>query len=79
MRTASTSVRTPTGTLTLTKSSTGTTTVARGRGFPRSAVINMTQQMHSSNKSGKVVQTTTVNVLGGSDGSDVLVAFMSAL
>ena len=63
----STSIETPTGT------PIGTTTVARGRRFPRSAVKNITQQMHNSKKNGKVVQATIVSVLGG---SDVLVAFM---
>lgn len=44
----------------------GTMTVARGRGFRRSAVKDMMQQMHNSNIMGKAEQMTMVNVSGGS-------------
>jgi hypothetical protein len=43
----------------------GTTTFARAIGFRRSAVQTMIQQIHNSNKTGKVEQMTMVNVLGG--------------
>lgn len=52
----------------------GTITVARGRGFRRSAVIQMIQQIHNNNNTGNVVKMTMANVCGG---LDVPVAFMS--
>ena len=52
----------------------GTMTVARGRDFRRSAVIQMIQQIHNNNKKGKNEQMAIVNV---SDDLDVLVTFMS--
>lgn len=52
----------------------GTTTVARGRGFRRSAVQTMKQQMHNSKNTGNVKQMRMTNVPAG---SDVPVAFMS--
>ena len=53
----------------------GIMTVARARGFcfRRSAVKTMIEQMHNSNKKGKVEQMRIVKLLGD---SEVFVAFM---
>jgi len=46
---------------------TGYTTVARTGGLRSSAVIHITQQIHKSNKIGKVKQIIMLTLLAGSD------------